>query len=184
MRTTRSREDQAMTRDRTIRYAVVLLAHGFNETEAVAILTELRRSGIQAKSLGLVSGLIGGAHGIWIMPDLTLTDLGNLATRLSIDLVVLPADDAYLAAIRPDPRVRELLQQVAGRGGWIATNTTALGTLRDMLPRSTEAERGQTLLHFPEQPVEAFAEELVLHYLQQTAYPIPPRLVSTEQEWR
>jgi putative intracellular protease/amidase len=173
-----------MTKDRTSRYAVVLLANGFNETEAVAILTELRRSGVQAKSLGRVSGLIGGTHRIWIKPDLTLTDLKNLAPCLCIDLVVLPADDAYLAAIRPDPRVRELLQQVAGRGGWIATNTTALRTLRDMLPRSTEAERGQTLLHFPEQPGEAFAEELLLHYLQQTSYHISPRLVSTEQEWR
>jgi hypothetical protein len=148
-------------------YAVVLIATGYDETAAVAILAGLRRAGAHAKSLGLISGLIGGLHGVWVMPDITLADLSDACSASSVDLVVLQGGEAYLTALRSDPRVRELLQRVLGHGGWIATNTRALKTVRDFLWQSTEAERGQILLHFPEQPIEAFVEELVLHYLRQ-----------------
>ena len=150
--------------------AAVLIANGYDETVAVAILTGLRRVGVLAKSLGLISGLIGGLHGVWIMPDLTLADLSDAGTASSVDVVVLPGGDAYFTAIRPDPRVRGLLQQVVSGGGWIATNARALKTLRDVLCQSTEAERGRIMLHFPEQPVEAFVEELVRHYLPQRTH--------------
>lgn len=57
---------------------LMLIADGFSETEAVVILSALRKAGIYAKSAGLTSGLISGAHGIPIMPDFSFeTNVGS-----------------------------------------------------------------------------------------------------------
>ena len=55
--------------------AVVIIAEGFDETATVCTLSLLREAGLSVKSVGLTSGLVGGSHGVWIMPDLTLGDL-------------------------------------------------------------------------------------------------------------
>ena len=72
------------------RCALVIIADGFEETEAVVILSSLRQAGLCVKSVGLTSGLISGAHGILLMPDLTLTDLGDLSAVTYVNAVILP----------------------------------------------------------------------------------------------
>lgn len=81
------------------------------------MLSLLRQAGLCVKSVSLTSGLVGGAHGVWLMPDLTLADLDRLTATTSINVVILPEGSQSLARLEADARVHRLLRQVAVRGG-------------------------------------------------------------------
>jgi 4-methyl-5(b-hydroxyethyl)-thiazole monophosphate biosynthesis len=65
--------------------AVVVLAEGFEEIEAITQIDVLRRAGVQVTVVGLEPGLITGAHGIGVETDLCLDEFASQP-----DLVVLP----------------------------------------------------------------------------------------------
>ena len=106
--------------------AVILLADGFEETDAIVVLGLLRQAGLCVKSLGLTSGLICSAHGVCILPDLTFDDLDRLTEATAIRMVILPEGRNGLARLEADPRVHRLLRQVAAERGYIATSTEGL----------------------------------------------------------
>lgn len=144
---------------------LMLIADGFSETEAVVILSALRKAGIYAKSAGLTSGLINGAHGIPIMPDLTLADLERSIDPTSISMIVLPLGERNLSNLETDPRVYRLLHQVMKQGGFIVTNTRGEGVLKTVAKENkSETYQGNEhilMRHFLDQPIEQFAQELV-----------------------
>jgi len=144
---------------------LMLIADGFSETEAIVILSTLRKAGIYAKSAGLTSGLISGAHGILIMPDFTLADLERSIDSSSISMVVLPVGERNLSSLEVDPRVYRLLHQVIMQDGLIVTNARGVGVLRNVLGKEGgEADKGneQIVIRYSlEQPIEQFAQELV-----------------------
>ncbi len=74
------------TKNTDQRCTLLIIADGFEEAEAVTILSALRQAGVCIKCVGLTSGLIGGAHGVWVRPDLTMADLDQAANTLSIPL--------------------------------------------------------------------------------------------------
>ena len=49
----------------------VLLADGFEETEAIAPIDILRRAGLDVKTVGITSKVVVGSHGIATIADLT-----------------------------------------------------------------------------------------------------------------
>jgi hypothetical protein len=106
--------------------ALLIIADGFEEIETGVFVILLRQAGVCVKVVGLTSGLIGGAHGLWLKPDLTLGDLDGLAREVSIDAVILPDGSQSLARLEADPRVHKLLREVVARGGHIVTGREGL----------------------------------------------------------
>lgn len=54
---------------------MVPLAQGFEEIEAMTIVDVLRRAGIKVDTVGVISSVIEGSHGIRIMVDKTLLNI-------------------------------------------------------------------------------------------------------------
>jgi len=148
------------------RCALVVIADGFEETAVTIFLSVMRQAGLCVKSVGLTSGLIGSAHGVWLMPDLTLTDLDLLINTTPISAVILPEGRQSLSRLEADPRVHRLLRQVVAKRGQIATSQEGLRVLRAaaMWDDEPEVDNGRgtlVLLREPGQSLETFARDLV-----------------------
>ena len=89
--------------------AVVLLAEGFEEIEAITITDVLRRAKIEVTTASLGAQTVRGAHQIRVLADTTLDAAGE---RLA-DAVVLPGGMPGAANLRDDPRVTELIRRYA-----------------------------------------------------------------------
>lgn len=87
--------------------ALLLLAEGFEEIEAVTIIDVLRRAAIDVTVAALVSSPVRGAHGIVVTADTTLA----LADTESFDALVLPGGMPGSKHLREDARVLELVQR-------------------------------------------------------------------------
>jgi protein deglycase len=86
--------------------AMVLLAAGCEEMEAVIILDVLRRGGIETTAVGLQAGMFEASRGVKLTPDIALDDL---EAAKDFDLMVLPGGIPGTLALRDDVRVRDLL---------------------------------------------------------------------------
>ena len=86
---------------------LVLLAPGFEELEAVAVIDILRRAGFEVVSAGTVPGPISAARGVVIVPDMTLNDVAER----TFDLIVLPGGLEGTENLAKDTRVIELLRK-------------------------------------------------------------------------
>lgn len=87
-----------------MRSALVILAPGFEELEAVTVVDILRRSGIRVTLAGTESGLIEGAHGIRIQVETTVDQAPD-----DDDAVILPGGMPGSANL-DCPEVRELVK--------------------------------------------------------------------------
>ncbi|MBI5368120.1 MAG: DJ-1/PfpI family protein [Planctomycetes bacterium] len=94
--------------------AVVILAEGFEEIEAVTQIDVLRRAGVQVTIAGLAGKVAKGAHQIAISTDLPLSEL-NFAP----DLVVLPGGLPGSENLGNSREVVELLKKQNAAGRWI-----------------------------------------------------------------
>jgi hypothetical protein len=152
-----------------------LFVDGFEERETIIPLCLLRQAGLCARSVGLTSGLVSSAHGVWLMPDLTLADLDDWTNTMSISVVILPEGRQSLARLETDPRVHKLLRQVVARNGQIVTSREGLRVLRvaalwdDELEQADDDQRMPVLLREPDQALETFVQHLILGLEQ------PPR---------
>jgi hypothetical protein len=151
---------------------LVVMANGFVETETISIISILRQAGLCVKSVGLASGLVGGAHGLWIMPDLTLSDLDDLMKTKFVRMVVLPESEQSLARLEIDPRIHKFLSQVVAQKGQIAVGPRGMQLLRAAsLPgNKLDDERldctSCLLIQKSGQSPEAFAHDLVRRLTQ------------------
>lgn len=149
------------------RCVLIILADGFEEIETIIWLSTLRQAGLCVKSVGVTTGLLSGAHGIWLMPDLTFSDLENLIKTTTISLVILPGEEQSLARLEAEPRLYKLLHQVIEQQGQIVTSSEGLQILRaaavwDNGPEEMGHDREEpVLLRDLTRPVEAFAQELI-----------------------
>jgi len=85
--------------------AVIILADGFEEIEAVTQIDVLRRAGVDVTIAGLRGPLARGAHGIDIDTDLPLSELAT-----SPDLVVLPGGMPGAKSLGESEQVLSLLR--------------------------------------------------------------------------
>lgn len=87
--------------------ALILLADGFEEIEAITIIDLLRRGGIDVMAAGLSERLVSGNHGIVVQADCLLDDVIDE----SFDLIVLPGGQPGADNLRNDVRVIRILQK-------------------------------------------------------------------------
>lgn len=113
----------------------MLLAQGFEETEAVAPLDVLRRAGIDVQTVSLDSLAVTGAHGITITADITMDQL----QPENCQGVVLPGGMPGTLNLQNDCRVTELLKHCYEQGKLLAAICAApmvLGELGFLAGRS------------------------------------------------
>jgi protein deglycase len=97
---------------------VMPLANGFEEIEAVTIVDVLRRAGCRVLVAGLSPGSAQGAHGLFLLPDLSV-DAAEIA-EAEIDLVVLPGGMPGAKILADDIRVQDLLRRQFEAGRRVA----------------------------------------------------------------
>lgn len=96
----------------------VLLAPGFEEIEAVAIIDILRRAEVDTVALAVGGGKgldVKGSHGITVRADRTLAEGADEPWRM----IVLPGGLPGAHHLRDDPAVQQLLERQGARGGMI-----------------------------------------------------------------
>ena len=99
---------------------LVPLAPGFEELEAITIIDLLRRANIPVIIATLSDDgdeFIEGSHGVFMLPD---TSLQTAIDEDDFDTVVLPGGLPGADHLRDDPRIIELLQRTAAKGGYTA----------------------------------------------------------------
>lgn len=89
--------------------ALVLLANGFEETEAVTIIDVLRRGQINVTAASLGDTLVQGAHDIVVKADVRMDEL---AEKL-FDAVILPGGMGGTENLMGSQDVKEILQRHA-----------------------------------------------------------------------
>jgi putative intracellular protease/amidase len=152
--------------------ALVVIADGFEETEATVFISLMRQAGLYVKSVGLTSGLISSARGVWLMPDLTLTDLDLLINSTPVSVIILPEGKQSLAKLEADPRLHRVLRQVVAQRGKIVTSQEGLRVLRAAALWASEpgtaddVRKSSVLLREPGQSVETFAQDLTRRLTQ------------------
>ena len=94
----------------------VLLAPGFEESEAVVPPDLLRQAGLETALVSLSGPTVSGSHGITLCADLELSqiDLSNA------EMLVLPGGLGGVEALWADDRVSALIQEAAEKGVWLA----------------------------------------------------------------
>ncbi|MBK1726207.1 DJ-1 family glyoxalase III [Halorhodospira neutriphila] len=97
------------------RRALVPLAHGCEELEAVTVIDLLRRAGIEVVAAGLAPGVVQASRGVSLNPDTAL----DAVAEERFDLVALPGGAAGAERLEGDARVLELLQRHYAAGAWI-----------------------------------------------------------------
>ena len=91
---------------------VILLADGFEEVEAVAIVDVLRRAEIEVTIAGLHEGAIMSARKIRVLSD---TVIDTIRTE-DFDMIVLPGGQPGSDNLNNDARVRALISEFHTKG--------------------------------------------------------------------
>ena len=159
-----------IAKDTAPKCVLLLIANGYEEIEAVTLLSTLRQAGLCVKCVGLTSGLVGGVHGVWLMPDLSFANLDRLLKSSDITLVILPDGRQSLTSLEVDPRVHRLLRRVVAQGAQIVATTEGLSLLQaaDIYSKtSVEANNLQEILvRDPAKSPQDFAQDLIRRLLQ------------------
>lgn len=102
--------------------AVVVLADGFEEIEAVTPVDLLRRAGARVVMAGLTGTKVVGARGIQVVCDLSLD-----AVPPTWDLLVLPGGLPGSRHLAESPLVQSCITETWHRGGLVAAICAAPG---------------------------------------------------------
>ncbi len=100
--------------------AIVLLAPGFEESEALTIADVLRRGGVQVQVSALEDRTVTGGAGVTVEADCTLEEACTAP-----DLVVLPGGYRAADAFQHSEAVCALLRRTAEAGGIVAAMCAA-----------------------------------------------------------
>ena len=96
--------------------ALLPLADGVEELEAVTVMDILRRAGWRVVAAGLRPGPVTAAHGVRLLPDANWDDLELAA----FDVLVVPGGTRGVAALRQDARVRAAVRAFFERNQFVA----------------------------------------------------------------
>lgn len=97
-------------------HALVLLAQGCEELEAITVTDLLVRAGIDVTTAGLDDQVVTAARGARLLPDTQLSAVINQP----FDLIVLPGGLPGANFLRDDPNLQALLKQHAADNKLIA----------------------------------------------------------------
>ena len=90
----------------------VLLADGFEEVEAIAIVDVLRRAEIEVVLAGLHDGPVPSARNVRVIPDALI----DTVKADDFDMLVLPGGQPGSDNLNKDPRVKALIQEFHKKG--------------------------------------------------------------------
>jgi len=90
----------------------IILADGFEEVEAIAIIDILRRAEIHTVIAGLHAGPMTSARKVRVLPD-TVIDTVKVD---DFDMIVLPGGQPGADNLNADQRVKELIKSFAQKG--------------------------------------------------------------------
>jgi 4-methyl-5(b-hydroxyethyl)-thiazole monophosphate biosynthesis len=83
------------------KHAILLLADGFEEIEAITPIDLLRRAGIAVTTLGITDTTVCGSHGITFCADMLLEEFTG-----SADAVILPGGPGHKHLIASDAVIK------------------------------------------------------------------------------
>ncbi len=95
--------------------ALLILAEGFEETEAIAPCDALRRSGVQVVLAGLDSLEVKGAHGVKVKAEVLISDIKD-----DFDALVLPGGGIGAKNLSASAKVTEIISSMHKKGKIIA----------------------------------------------------------------
>lgn len=96
--------------------ALVILAPGFEEIEAITPIDVMRRAGFAVTVAGTVPGPIRAARETRHLADV---DLDSVIDK-TFDIVVLPGGNAGTENLKKDVRVRQITERQKREGHWVA----------------------------------------------------------------
>ena len=96
--------------------AVVILANGFEEIEALSVVDILRRSNIQTDIAGTEREFVEGSHGVKIIPDKHLDEI----SANDYDAVILPGGSPGYINLKNNEKVLDLVKTANEKGKLIA----------------------------------------------------------------
>lgn len=108
----------------------ILWETSFEEIPAAIFVTELRRAGLRVKVVGLHSKPTAGAHGLALVPDLTLEKALPLAAHACC--IIIPSGAASAQQLSYDPRIRTFLEQAHQYGAQLITDPAGAAALRSL----------------------------------------------------
>ncbi len=103
--------------DGTVKKALVLLANGCEEMEAVTTIDILRRGGIDVTVAGVTGNVVTASRGVKLVPDLSLDEALKHGPW---DMVVMPGGMDGTRALTEDQRVQSLLRETHAGGRVVA----------------------------------------------------------------
>ncbi len=106
--------------------ALVLLAPGFEEVEAMTVVDLLRRGGVEVVTAGLEKP-VEGSHGVKVLPDRRLEEI----SIGDFDAVICPGGYPGYENLRKNRKVLELVREAAERGLIVAAICGAPSVLSD-----------------------------------------------------
>jgi len=107
--------------------ALVFLASGFEEIEAVTIVDVLRRAGVDVTIAGLAPNVVEGAHAMKIVPDKTIDEV----KVEDFDAVIVPGGNPGYKNLRNDPRVIDIVKKAFNSNKLLAAICAAPAVLSD-----------------------------------------------------
>ena len=93
----------------------IMLVDGFEEIEALEPLDILRRAGVEARTVGVVSGSVVGAHGIRVEADIAM----DAVKKEEMEVLVLPGGPGH-QSLDADGGVQALIDYAYENGIYIA----------------------------------------------------------------
>lgn len=96
--------------------ALIPLADGVEEMEAVIIIDVLRRAGWEVTAAGLHTRSVTASRGVGLQADCLWSD--DLC--LNVDALIIPGGAGGVAALRADGRVARAAAALHHGGGWVA----------------------------------------------------------------
>ena len=94
----------------------IILAEGFEESEAIVPADLLRRAGIETALVSVEPGLVRGSHGIAIQADLILGQI-DLSKA---EMIVLPGGREGVRTLSKQSGIGHTIQLVLERENWVA----------------------------------------------------------------
>jgi len=115
--------------DTFIMKAVILLANGFEECEALVPADVLRRAGAEVVLVSIGDSLsVTGAHNITVMADILISDFSGQAP----DVLILPGGLDGTEAIAASYQSKGLIELAVGMGAYVAAICAAPSVLGRM----------------------------------------------------
>ena len=130
--------------------ALILLAPGFEDLEAIATIDILRRAGVQVHTIALHEHEVSGARGVTVVTD---SNLGLLDETRTYDAIVLPGGQPGANNLAADSRVLKRLQEQSRAGRWIGAICAAPKVLA-----AANLLKGHRITHFPGALTDAEAQ--------------------------